>query len=107
MEIKMVRIDANIVLRFFLKDNEEMFKTAYEILNGDVYLSNEVIAEIIYVLGKFYGFNRDVVFDRMFKLINERNILNFDKQYVLKALKIYKETKLDFVDCLLCAYGRY
>ncbi len=101
----MLRIDANIILRFLLADNEKMFEVSKKILYQNVYLANEVLAEVVYVLEKFYKFKREVIFDRLYRLLNEKNIFNFDKQFVLKALEIYKDTKLDFVDCLLCAYG--
>ena len=101
----MVRVDANIVLRFLLADNEEMFKKSKEILKNNVYISNEILAEVIYVLEKFYKIDRNIIFDRLYKLIMLKNVFNFDKQFVLKALEIYNEIKLDFVDCLLCAYS--
>ena len=101
----MTRIDANIILRFLLADNEDMFKISKEIMREQVYLSNEVVAEIIYVLEKVYKFDRKIIFDRLYGIMNLTNIFNFDKRFVLKALEIYKTTKLDFVDCLLCAYS--
>ena len=101
----MIRVDANIILRFFLADNEEMFKKSKEILRNNVYISNEILAEVIYVLEKFYKVERNVIFDRLYKLMVLKNVFNFDKQFVLKALEIYNEIKLDFVDCLLCAYS--
>ena len=101
----MIRVDANIILRFLLADNESMFNISKDIMHQNVYLSNEVIAEVIYVLEKFYKFERQIICDKLNKLINEKNIFNFDKQFVLEALEIYGEVKLDFVDCLLCAYS--
>ncbi|MEO1927260.1 MAG: PIN domain-containing protein, partial [Nautiliaceae bacterium] len=107
----MIRIDANVVLRFFIKDILDQAFQAKNILeNENVLITNEVIAEIIYVLEKVYKKERDYIYYALYKLIIQRNILNFDKRkidkrFVLKALEIYKDTKLDFVDCLLCAYG--
>jgi len=101
----MIRIDANIVLRFLLADNDEMFKISKEIMKENVYLSNEVIAEIIYVLEKVYKYERETIFDRVYRIMNLKNVFNLDKQFVLKALEIYKNQNLDFVDCLLCSYS--
>ncbi len=43
--------DANIILRYLLNDNEELSdKAAIIIENNEVFLPNEVIAEIVYVL---------------------------------------------------------
>jgi len=101
----MIRIDANIVLRFLLADNDEMFEISKEIMKENVYLSNEVIAEIIYVLEKVYKYEREIIFDRVYRIMNLKNVFNLDKQFVLRALEIYKTQNLDFVDCLLCSYS--
>ncbi len=101
----MLRIDANIILRFLIGDNKEMLEISKDILKQNVYISNEVLAEVVYVLEKFYKIQRDIVFDRLYSLMSLENIFNFDKRFVLKALEIYNNNKLDFVDCLLCAYS--
>ena len=102
----MIRIDANVVLRFFMKDVLNQAVEAKEILeNENVLLTNEVIAEIIYVLEKVYKKERNNIYYALYKLIIQPNIFNFDKQFVLKALEIYNSSNLDFVDCLLCAYS--
>ena len=98
----MIRIDANIILRFLIGDNEEMFEISKNILKNKVFLANEVLAEVVYVLEKVYKVNRDIIFDRLYSLMSLDNILNFDKQFVLKALEIYNNKKFDFVDCLFC-----
>ena len=82
-----------------------MFEVANKIMHKNVYLSNEVMAEIIYVLEKYYKFKRKIIFEKIYSLMNADNVFNFDKQFVLKALEIYNDSRLDFVDCLLCAYS--
>ena len=43
-------VDANIVLRYLLNDAEDLSEKAIELLeNNDVFIPNEVIAEIVYV----------------------------------------------------------
>jgi len=47
--------DANIVLRYLLNDIEDQSEKAAELLeNNEVFIPNEVIAEIVYVLEKVY-----------------------------------------------------
>ena len=101
----MIRVDANVILRFLIGDNKEMLEISKKILRQNVYVSNEVLAEVVYVLEKFYEIKRSVIFDTLYTLMGLENIFNFDKPVVLKALKIYNTQKLDFVDCLLCAYS--
>jgi len=55
----MVRIDANIVLRFFIKDILDQALKAKKIIEKEnLILNTEVIAEIIYVLESVYKKDR-------------------------------------------------
>ncbi|GAB3806962.1 PIN domain-containing protein [Virgibacillus kimchii] len=46
-------IDANVLLRYLLNDVEELTERAVELIeNNNVYISNEVIAKVVYVLQK-------------------------------------------------------
>ena len=46
-------VDANVVLRYLLKDNDDLYEKAKNILEQqDVFVPYEVMAEIIYVLEK-------------------------------------------------------
>ena len=102
----MIRIDANIVLRFFIKDILDQALKAKKIIEKEnLILNTEVIAEIIYVLESVYKEDRKDISYALTKLLKRENIKNFDKKYVLKALEIYNDSRLDFVDCLLCAYS--
>ena len=59
----MVIFDTNMILRYLLNDNEEMKNTAKRYLIDDkVYVTIEVIAEVIYVLKGVYKMERsDIV----------------------------------------------
>ncbi len=43
-------IDANVILRYLLRDNEEMYLKATEIINKGACTLYEIIAEVVYVL---------------------------------------------------------
>ena len=48
-------VDANILLRYFLKDNSELSGTAREVVETQtIQLHFEVVAEVVYVLLKTY-----------------------------------------------------
>ena len=81
----MVMFDANMILRYLLNDNEQMAEKAEQYLDaGNVWVTIEVIAEVVYVLKGVYSLGRD-------------NVL-------LLALDTYAERNLDFVDCVLYSY---
>ena len=49
----MILLDTNYILRYLVRDNEEMYLIAKEtILNNACLALNEVIAEVVYVLEK-------------------------------------------------------
>lgn len=103
----MTRIDTNYIIRYLINDNIEMADIAEDILtNKKVFISNEILAEVVYVLLGVYKTSKDEIADRLNQLIDFENISTSDDYVVKKALEIFKTKNLDFVDCLLCAYSR-
>lgn len=99
--------DANIVLRYLLNDTEELAKKATEILeNNEVYIPNEIIAEIVYVLEKVYKVKNDEISNTLKDLFQYGNLKVIDLDVVEEALDIYGKKKFDFVDTLLYAYHK-
>lgn len=99
----MVLFDANMILRYLLDDNAEMAETAERYLNvGNVSVTIEVIAEVIYVLKGVYSLERGRIVDTVKEFLS---LVSCREQEVLNtALDTYKEHNLDFVDCVLFAY---
>ena len=100
-------IDANVVLRYLLKDEEQSFLKAVKIIeNSNIYIKNEVFAEIVYVLEKVYLISRLRIRDVLSKFIEFNNVISDDKEIILQALNFYEANNLDFVDALLLSYNR-
>lgn len=97
-------LDANVVLRFLLRDNEEQFQQVKLIVQSkNCYITLEVLAEVCYVLEGLYQVTREDIIDNFRKLNNDVVILNAD--ILLRGLDVFDKTpKLDFVDCLLYGY---
>jgi len=103
----MIRIDTNYIVRYFINDNKEMADEAERILlSKKVFIANEIIAEVIYVLDGVYNISRDKIANLLLELISFQNILVINKKVLKESLEIYKVKNLDFVDCLLCAYSK-
>ncbi|SHF29575.1 Predicted nucleic-acid-binding protein, contains PIN domain [Caldanaerobius fijiensis DSM 17918] len=103
----MVIIDANIALRYLLDDVPELANKAAEVLeNNEIYIPNEVFAEIIYVLEKIYKIEREEIASILGDFIQIDNINVTDINLLLEALKLYKVRTLDFVDTLLYSYKK-
>jgi len=102
----MVYCDANVVLRYLLNDNAEQFVLSSEIIeNEDVFILNEVTAEIVYVLLKVYSVEKKKVCSVLKRLFRNQNFYFSSKEVILKALDLFSGNALDYVDCILCAYS--
>jgi len=99
-------IDANIVLRYLLKDNEDQFLMAEAIIeNEEVFVPNEIVAEIVYVLEKVYKIKRREIKESLIILLDYNNITLTDKHVINESLLVYDKYNLDFADSLLAAYN--
>ncbi len=55
----MTRMDTNYIVRYLINDNIEMADIAEDILtNKSVFISNEILAEVVYVLFGVYGVSK-------------------------------------------------
>ncbi|MBR4247503.1 MAG: PIN domain-containing protein [Treponema sp.] len=99
----MVYADANIIVRYIINDDESMAAKADDAINsGVVFVLPEVFAEVTYVLTKVYQIDRISVADSMLELLD---YVSTSVPIIMEnALEYYRETKLDFVDCILAAY---
>ena len=100
----MVYADANILIRYIINDDEAMALKADEAINSrTLFVLPEVFAEIVYVLTKVYGIERTDVADSMLELLD---FVSTTAPKIMKmAFQNYRETKLDFVDCILSAHA--
>ena len=102
----MIRIDTNYIIRYLVNDNIKMADIAEEILTTKkVFIANEILAEVVYVLLRVYEISKEDISNKILELISFENISVSNHEIINKALKIFKNKNLDFVDCLLCSYS--
>ena len=102
----MIRVDTNYIIRYLINDNIEMADIAEEILTTkNVFISNEILAEVVYVLFGVYKISKEDISNQLLYLIDFENISVSNYEIIKKTLNIFKNKNLDFVDCLLCAYS--
>ena len=103
----MIRIDTNYIIRYLVNDNIEMADAAEKIImTKHVFIANEILAEVVYVLMGVYEIAKEDIANQLIELINFQNISLSNKKVITTALEIFKTKNLDFVDCLLCAYSK-
>ena len=97
-----VLVDTNVILRCLLRDNEEHAKKADEVIKAGAWTLPEVLAEVEHVLRTVYNVKRQDIAEQLFKAFD---LIQFDRPTImLRALEIFRDTHLDFVDCILAAY---
>jgi predicted nucleic-acid-binding protein len=101
-------IDANAILRYLLRDDEGLFQKAVETLEkartGEerAIILESVLTECVYVLLKVYKVKRSLIAQKLGALLRYKGVVNSDKQDLIDSIKLFGETRLSFVDCLLC-----
>ena len=105
-------VDANVILRYLLKDNEKFYKEAEALFNDafsgkkKILIMHSVIAEVVYVLLKLYKVSRKEIAEVLTELLKIKGVKVQDKEILFNVFKIFENRNLDFVDCVLCAYSR-
>ena len=97
-------IDTNYALRYLIQDDYNLAVKAKEVLDEGVYILPESIVEIVYVLSKVYKTERRDIYFAITDLLQDVDMI--DKQIYENAVKIYGNTKLDYVDCVLIARNK-
>ena len=92
-------IDANVILRFLLKDNTEQAEIAKDVIKKGACTRTEVIAEVTYVLDSVYNMKRTDTYKCLVAILDLVRVE--DKKAIKEALEIYRDSTLDFVDCVL------
>ena len=106
-------IDANVILRFFLEDDEEKFQRSKEFFRklefgeDDAFLTEIVFAEVIWVLQKVYSIPRKEISPIFLKLLNYNGLKTvFGKEIFSESLKLYAVHTVDIQDIFLSVLTR-
>jgi predicted nucleic-acid-binding protein len=106
----MMLLDANYILRYLLRDNEEMFTTANAVISTQhCFILESVLAEVVYVLNGVYKTPKPLIAKTLSQFISLENISMHEAVSIfMTALDYYQHKNLDFVDCCICSRkGRY
>ena len=106
-------IDANVILRYLLNDDEEQFKIVKsffdEVKTGKAkaLIFESVIFETVYVLLKVYKIPKREIIDTMKNLFSFKGIRNKDTELFIKALDCYDMyNDLSLIDCFICVKSK-
>ncbi|MBI3558995.1 PIN domain-containing protein [Candidatus Gottesmanbacteria bacterium] len=109
---KIIVIDANVFVRYFLNDHPILSKKAKEIflqaqkLQTKIYFDEIIVAEIIWLLTSFYKMEKTTILSGLSKLISQDWVINPRKNLLLTALELYGQENLAYIDCWLYIVGK-
>lgn len=98
-----VLIDANVILRYLLRDDEGMADKANIIITNGAFTLPEILAEVVYVLSGVYKVERQEISDALLAVLDVVEVEHFE--VIFRAIEIFANSGLDFVDCILIAYN--
>lgn len=98
-------VDTNILVRHLTGDPPDMAEraTAYLAQASELYLTDLVVAETVYVLESFYEAPRHKIATAMRSLISMRSVVTVDAALLLRTIEVYENDRLDFADAYLVA----
>ena len=105
-------VDTNYFLRFLLADQKAQFKKAEQLFKkaerGEIKLwtTDVVILEIIWTLHSFYKLKSPIIVEKIRQLLVLPGVKFLNKDEILKALDLFIEKEVDFVDAYNFVLGK-
>jgi predicted nucleic-acid-binding protein len=97
-------LDANAILRYLINDIPDQADQVSQILmNREVLVLPEVIAEVIYTMAKYYNYDKTSLCQKILIFLQDAEC---DSEILIHAINTFSEDKFDFVDCILLEYDK-
>ena len=108
----MLGLDTNVLVRFLVRDHEAQFERARRLIKREVgsqekvLISLMVLLETEWVLRSRYRLQKTRIIDAISGLLEATELELEDEPAVEEALYLWKESAVDFADCLIGAHHR-
>ncbi len=110
--MKSVVIDTNGFLRILLNDIPKQAEQVKQIIlqakkeRIKIIVPQIILFEIDFILRKYYNFGKKEIIDKLKSLLSASYFAVESKDIFQKALFLYKESNIGFVDCFLLSYSQ-
>lgn len=108
----MLGIDTNVLVRYWVRDEEAQFERARKLITREVtagrrvFVSQLVLLEAEWVLRSQYGLPKNQIVGAISSLLDAIDVQFEDEPSVEEALFIWKDHPAEFADCLIGARNR-
>jgi predicted nucleic-acid-binding protein len=103
----MIAVDTNVLARLILQDDTEQHAKSYQLFAdrasevGAIWISDVVLAELVWVLTRAAGHSRAEVSTVLTALTRNATVQLASPAAVREAARLYETASADFADCLL------
>ena len=102
----MIGLDTNVLVRYVAQDDTRQSPKATRLIesltvDAPGYVSLVSVVELVWVLTGCYASTRDKICEVLETLLRTKEITVAHADTVWKALRLFKESKADFADCLI------
>jgi len=101
-------LDANVILRYLLRDDEGLYRKAESIFiaieSGEIegYLDSVNLGEVVWVLKSFYQLPLTEIRDGLLSILKLDHLIMDDKDRYVTALTLYAHSVKHFGDACAC-----
>lgn len=102
----MIGLDTNVLVRYIAQDDVKQSPKATRLIesltvDAPGYVSIVSVVELVWVLSGCYSSTKGEICEVLETLLRTKEILVAHPDTVWKALRLFKEGKADFADCLI------
>ncbi len=102
----MIGLDTNVLVRYIAQDDPKQSPMATDLiesLTADArgYVGVVSVVELVWVLTDCYALRKDELCEVLTSLLRTKEIVVAHADTVWQALRLFKEGKADFADCLI------
>jgi predicted nucleic-acid-binding protein len=103
----MIALDTNVLVRYLVEDDETQSRRATKLIEAaltreeEIFISDVVMCETVWVLSSAYRFSRDEIADTLAALLRARSVVFTSADRLARSLDAYRKGKGDFADYLI------
>ena len=102
----MIGLDTNVLVRYIAQDDAKQSPKATTLIESLTvespgYISVVSVVELVWVLTGCYGSRKSDICEVLETLLRTKEIIVAHADTVWKAVRVFKEGKADFADCLI------
>lgn len=103
----MIGLDTNVLVRYLAQDDKAQSALATKLIEQTLtvskpgFISAISLIEVVWVLEGCYGSTKDEIVDIVERLLRVKQLLVEDTEVVWQAVRLFRNGKADFADCLI------